>query len=197
LPAPLHPRKSKAIAMLVTLAGLALVLCGAQSDPVSDGHNLQDFIAPPGTRRIYKPSMLHADLVVGYDRRARLDSVVYALDNGSRCCRVLGFDSLWVVDYTWVYAHQGLPRRWYDAEDLLRVGDSLGIGDSSPIVLTFGTYRTGVHAGSLEQVRSEAKRLRPPTMPPALAGRLRLKLERAEGALHGGAAASSTSTGKH
>jgi hypothetical protein len=165
------------------LACLAAVLCGAQAGPVSDGHNLQDFIAPPGTRQIFKPSMLHADLATGYDRRAPLDSVVYALDNGARCCRVVGFDSLWVVDYTWVYAHQGLPKRWYDAEDLLRVGDSLGMGDSSPIVLTFGTYRIGVRAGSFEQVRSEAKRLRPRVMPPALSGRLRLKLERAQQAL--------------
>ena len=173
------------------LAGLAVVLCGAQSGPVSDGHNLQDFIAPPGTRQVYKPSMLHADYVNGYDRRAPLDSVVYALDNGARCCRVIGFDSLWVVDYTWVYPHQGLPKRWYDAEDLLRVGDSLGVADSSPVVLTFGTYRIGVHAGSFEQVRAEAKRLRPRVMPPELAGRLRLKLERAQQALDHGAAAGS------
>ena len=185
------------VAILAVLASLAAAWCGAQTGPVSDGHNLQDFIAPPGTRQIYKPSMLHADLVTGYDRRAPLDSVVYTLDNGARCCRVMGLDSTWVVDYTWVYAHQGLPKRWYDAEDLLRVGDSLGIGDSSPIVLTFGTYRIGVHAGSLEQVRSEAKRLRPPVMPPALAGRLRLKLERAEQALERGAAASSSSAAKH
>jgi len=53
--------------------------------PVSDPNNLQDFIAPPGTRQIYKPSMLHADYVTGYDRRARLDSVVYSRDNGARC----------------------------------------------------------------------------------------------------------------
>jgi len=104
---------------------------------------------------------------------------------------VIGFDSLWVVDYTWVYPHQGLPKRWYDAEDLLRVGDSLGINDSSPVVLTFGTYRIGVHAGSFEQVRSEAKRLRPRVMPQPLAGRLRLKLERAQRALDREAAGSS------
>lgn len=175
--------------MLGLLACLAAVLCGAKAAPVSDGHNLEDFIAPPGTRQIYKPSMLHADYATGYDRRARLDSVVYALDNGARCCRVLGFNNLWVVDYTWVYPHQGLPRRWYDAEDLVRVGDSLGIDDSSPVVLTFGTYRIGVHAGSFEQVRAEAKRLRPRVMPPPLVGRLRLKLERAQQALAREAAA--------
>lgn len=155
----------------------------------SDSHNLEDFIAPPGTRQIVQPSMLHADYVTGYDRRARLDSVVYALDNGARCCRVLGLDSTWVVDYTWVYPHQGMPKRWYDAEDLIRVGDSLGLGESSNVVLTFGTWRMGVHAGSLEQVRSEAKRLRPKVMPRPLAGRLRLKLERAEEAIARGAVA--------
>jgi hypothetical protein len=182
--------------MLGTLACAAVVLCSAQAAPVSDGHNLQDFIAPPGTRQIYKPEMLHADYVTGYDRRAKLDSVVYALDNGARCCRVIGFDSLWVVDYSWVYPHQGLPKRWYDAEDLLRVGDSLRIDDSTPVVLTFGTYRIGVHAGSFEQVRTEAKRLRPRTMPPELVGRLRLKLERAQKALDHGAAAGSDSARK-
>jgi hypothetical protein len=166
---------------------MAAMALGARGE--SDSHNLQDFIAPPGTHRITSPSMLHADYVTGYDRRAPLDSVVYALDNGARCCRVLGFDSLWVVDYTWVYAHQGMPKRWYDAEDLMRVGDSLGLGETSNVVLTFGTWRMGVHAGSFEQVRSEAKRLRPHVMPKPLAGRLRLKLERAEEALARGAVA--------
>lgn len=170
--------------MLGALACLAAILCGAHAAPVSDGHNLQDFIAPPGTRQIYKPSMLHADYITGYDRRAPLDSVVYALDNGARACRVLGFDSLWVVDYTWVYPHQGLPKRWYDAEDLLRVGDSLHVSDSTPVVFTFGTWRMGVHAGSYAQVRAEAKRLRPTVMPPAFVGRLELKLERAQQALN-------------
>jgi hypothetical protein len=177
----------------VCLVGL---LWGTRAVSDSENHNLQDFIAPPGTRQIYKPSMLHADLITGYDRRAPLDSVVYQLDNGARCCRVLGRDSLWVVDYTWVYAHQGLPKRWYDAEDLLRVGDSLGIADSVKIVLTFGTYRIGIHAGGLEQVRSEARRLRPRVMPPALAGRLRQKLERAEEALKREAAAGDPPTRK-
>jgi len=171
---------------MFSLGCVVTSLCGAQASPVSDGHNLQDFIAPPGTRQIYKPSMLHADYTTGYDRRMPLDSVVYALDNGARCCRVMGKDSLWVVDYTWVYPHQGLPKRWYDAEDLMRVGDSLGLGDSAPVVLTFGTYRTAIHARSFEQVRSEAKRLRPRQMPPELSGRLRLKLERAQKALDKG-----------
>jgi hypothetical protein len=135
--------------------------------------------------------MLHADLVRGYDRRAPLDTVVFALENGSRCCRVIGLDSVWVVDYTWVYPHRGMPKRWYDAEDLMRVADSLRLGDDAEIVLTFGTYRTAVHAGSFAQARSEAKRLRPKAMPPELAGRLRLKLERAQDALDRQAAAAS------
>jgi hypothetical protein len=179
------------------LACLAAILCGRAERPGFNGHDLQDFIAPPGTRQIYKPSMLHADYSTGYDRRARSTGVVYALDNGARCCRVIGFDSLWVVDYTWVYPHLGLPKRWYDAEDLLRVGDSLGVNDATPIVLTFGTYRMGVHAGSLAQVRSEAKRLRPTVMPPQFVGRLRLKLERAQQALDREAAAGSSPASKH
>ena len=185
-PGTAPPPSPRAARLLLPLALLAVTLLGvrAGSDPAD--HNLEDFIAPPGTRQSHGPSMLHADLVTGYDRRARLDSVVYALENGARCCRVLGLDSVWVVDYTWVYPHQGMPKRWYDATDLLRVGDSLGLGDSTHILLTFGTYRIGVHAGSFEQARSEARRLRPSVMPPALVGRLRLKLERAEEALKRG-----------
>jgi len=158
--------------------------------------NLQDYIAPPGTQQSLTPSMLHADLTVGYDRRAPLDTVVYALENGARCCRVTRLDSTWVVDYTWVYPHKGMPKRWYDAENLLRVGDSLRLGDDAEVVVTFGTYRIGVHAGSYEQARSEANRLRPKEMPQALAGRLRLKLERAQAALDRQAAAASGATKK-
>jgi hypothetical protein len=173
-------RAARALALLVCLAA---VLPGivARSDPAAPG--LQDFIAPPGTRQVARPALLHADLTTGYDRRAPLDTVVYALENGARCCRVPTLDSVWVVDYTWIYPHRGMPPRWYDAEDLLRVGDSLGLNDSSSVVFTFGTYRLGVHAGSFEQASAEAKRLRPAVMPPALAGRLRLKLERAREAL--------------
>jgi hypothetical protein len=189
MPPRVPPPESRAARLLVPLAFLAAFLLGARAGSDPPDYNLEDFIAPPGARQIFKPSMLHADLVTGYDRRAKLDSVVYALENGARCCRVIGLDSVWVVDYTWVYPHQGMPKRWYDAEDLLRVGDSLGLGDSSEIVLTFGTYRIGVHAGSFEQARSEAKRLRPQVMPTALAGRLRLKLERAQEALEREAAA--------
>jgi hypothetical protein len=178
-----RPSAWRAVRWLAPFVCVASLALGASAGRGPDDHNLEDFIAPPGTHRNYPPSMLHADLVTGYDRRAPLDSVVYALENGSRCCRVPSLDSVWVVDYTWVYAHRGMPKRWYDAEDLLRVGDSLGLGDTANVVLTFGTYRIGVHAGSFEQARAEAKRLRPRTMPPALVGRLRLKLERAEKAL--------------
>lgn len=171
-----------------------LLIGRARSAPPE--HNLEDFIAPPGTRTISKPSLLHADLITGYDRRAPLDSVVYALENGARCCRVLGLDSVWVVDYTWVYPHRGMPKRWYDADDLLRVGDSLGLTDTSNVVFTFGTLRIGVHAGNYEQARSEAKRLRPKTMSTALAGRLRLKLERAQEELDRKATASSGAANK-
>jgi hypothetical protein len=176
-------RGSRGARVLMMLACLAAVVVGTRAGSEPPERNLEDFIAPPGTRQVYKPSMLHADLTTGYDRRAPLDTVVYALENGARCCRVLGLDSVWVVDYTWVYPHHGMPQRWYDAEDLLRVGDSLGLGDSSNVVFTFGTYRLGVHAGSFEQTRAEAKRLRPQVMPRALAGRLRLKLDRAREAL--------------
>src|SRR5262245_33314735 len=170
---PSKIRAAGALGMLV-LGVLAALRALAGTDPE---YNLQDYIAPPGTRQSFKPAMLHADYTTGYDRRAPLDTVVFALENGARCCRVLGLDSTWVVDYTWVYPHEGMPKRWYDAEDLMRVGDSLGLGDDSEVVLTFGTYRRGVRAGSFEQARAEAKRLRPKVMPKALAGRLKLKLE--------------------
>src|SRR5437016_5465122 len=61
---------------------------------------LEDFIAESGTTA---PFMLHADLWLGLDQRARLDSIVFVLDNGARCCKVLDRDSTWAVDYTWVY----------------------------------------------------------------------------------------------
>lgn len=183
MPPRIPPSGFRGLRVLVLLAGLGVVVPGtlARSDP--SGPDLRDVTAPPGTRQVYRPSMLNADLVTGYDRRAPLDTVVYALGNGARCRRVLGLDSVWVVDYTWVYPLRGMPPRWYDAEDLLRVGDSLGLGDSLNVVFTFGTYRVGVRAGSFEQASAEAKRLRPDIMPRALAGRLRLKLERAREAL--------------
>jgi hypothetical protein len=182
--APVTPPKARATRVLWLLAVAALAALSAHAGNDSGDFNLQDYIAPPGTKQSMKTSMLHADLSKGYDRRVPLDTVVYALENGSRCCRLIGRDSAWVVDYTWVYPHRGMPKRWYDAEDLIRVGDSLRLGDDAEVVVTFGTYRLGVHAGSYEQASSEAKRLRPKTMPTALAGRLKLKLERAEKALN-------------
>ena len=172
------PRPSRAWSALVVLAGLAL---GA-APPIEAPH-LEDFIAPPGTMQPMKPFMLHADLWVGIDQRARLDTTVFVLENGARCCRVVNADSLWAVDYTWIYPHDVLPSRWYDARELLRVGDSLKIGDDAAIRFTFGTCRIAVRAKTYEQAHAEALRLWPQAMPERLKGRLRLKLERANEAL--------------
>lgn len=169
---------------LALAAGLAAPLGGAVS--AAPERTLEDFLAPPGSS-YPRPAVFQADLSEGFDRRLPLDSVVHVLDNGARACRVLRAESTWVVDYTWVYPHTVLPKRWYDAEGLLRAGDSLGLGDDARVVFTFGTYRLGVRAGSVGQVREEARRLRPAVMPRRLAGRLRLKLERAEEALKRGA----------
>lgn len=179
------PGSLRRLALLAAVAATLLVAGARAGGPE---RTLEDFTAPPGTP-LARPTMLQADYSEGYDRRLPLDTLVYALENGSRACRVLKTDSLWVVDYTWVYPHTGMPKRWYDAEDLLRVGDSLGLGDDANVVFTFGTYRLGVRAGSYEQVLEEARRLRPAVMPRPLAGRLRLKLERADSALARAAAA--------
>lgn len=143
---------------------------------------LEDFIAESGST---VPFMLHADLWQGIDQRAKLDTIVFVLDNGARCCQVLSRDSTWAVDYTWVYPHSLLPPRWYDARSLIHTGDSLRLADDADLKLTFGTLRVGVHAGSLRQATAEAYRLWPLEIPPALRGRLRLKLERAQRALDG------------
>jgi hypothetical protein len=152
--------------------------------PVPQPH-LQDFIAPPGSMQKFQPFMLHADLWVGIDQRAKLDSIVFVLDNGARCAQVMNKDSTWAVDYTWVYPHTLFPPRWYDARSLIKTGDSLQLGDDADLQLTFGTLRMGVHAGSLKQATSEAYRLWPTEMSPALRGRLKLKLDRAKRALAG------------
>jgi hypothetical protein len=131
------------------------------------------------------PFMLHADLWLGIDQRATLDTIVFVLDNGARCCKVLNRDSTWAVDYTWVYPHSLFPPRWYDARSLIRTGDSLRLADDADLKLTFGTLRVGVRAGSLKQATAEAYRLWPSEIPPALRGRLKLKLERAQKALAG------------
>ena len=129
--------------------------------------------------------MLHADYLQGLDRRARLDTIVFVLENGARCAQVMDRDSTWAVDYTWVYPHNLLPPRWYDARSLVRTGDSLKLRDDADIQLTFGTLRMGVHAASLKQATAEAYRLWPAEMPSALRGRLRLKVERAKKAIAG------------
>ena len=143
---------------------------------------LEDFIAEPGSTA---PFMLHADLWQGIDQRAKLDTIVFVLDNGARTCKVLDRDSTWAVDYTWVYPHTLLPPRWYDARSLIRTGDSLHLADDADLKLTFGTLRTAVHAGSLKQATGEAYSHWPTAMSPALQGRLRLKLDRAQKALEG------------
>ena len=152
--------------------------------PVPQPH-LEDFIAPPGSTQKLQPFMLHADLWVGIDQRAKLDSIVFVLDNGARCAQVMNKDSTWAVDYTWVYPHTLFPPRWYDAKSLIKTGDSLQLGDDADLQLTFGTLRMGVHAGSLKQATSEAYRLWPTEMSLALRGRLKLKLDRAKRALAG------------
>jgi hypothetical protein len=173
---------------LRVLATLALVLVagvGGAAPKPDESPRLVDLIEAPGTRVAFKPFMLHADLWVGLDQRARLDSIVFVLENGARCCQVMNADSTWAVDYTWIYPHNLLPSRWYDPQELFRVGDSLGLREDAELKLTFGTCRMGVHAGSLAQAHEQAIEHWPVTMPEALRGRLRLKVERAGKALRG------------
>jgi len=197
------PRRSAAL-LFVTLACLAPhAFAAATSKPASTSKppppaapsaapgapgkqpRLEDFIAPPGSAQKFQPFMLHADYWVGLDQRAKLDSIVFVLDNGARCAQVLGRDSTWAVDYTWVYPLTLFPPRWYDATSLIQTGDSLHLPDDADLQLTFGTLRVGVHAGSLKQATTEAYRLWPTEMPPQLRGRLKLKLDRAKKALAG------------
>lgn len=148
--------------------------------------HLMDFMDPPGTKQAFQPFMLHADLWTnGIDQRAKLDTVVYALENGARCCRVMNADSLWAVDYTWIYPHGVFPERWYDAKQLLATADSIRVPDDAVIQFTFGTVRIGVHASNYEQARAEALRSWPTEIPVRLAGRLKLKVDRAKRALRG------------
>jgi hypothetical protein len=146
---------------------------------------LEDFIAEPGSSHKFEEFMLHADLWLGIDQRAKLDSIVFALENGARTCQVLDRDSTWAVDYTWVYPHDRFPPRWYDARALIRTGDSLRLDDAADIRLTFGTLRVGVKARTLKQATAEAYRLWPHEIPPSLRGRLQLKVDRAKKALEG------------
>lgn len=193
---PTAPARSRAAGarrslarLLAAVACVALAIADAHAAPPAGERGteirpprLEDFIAESGSTT---PFMLHADKWIGIDQRVKLDSIVFVLDNGARCCKVLNRDSTWAVDYTWVYPHSLLPKRWYDARSLIRTGDSLKLADDADLKLTFGTLRVGVHAGSLKQATSEAYRLWPQEMPPELAGRLKLKLERAQKALSG------------
>jgi len=185
----MSPRRSL-IAVFAALACVGSLGAGTPVTPEAPPTpvpqpRLVDFIAPPGSTQKFQPFMLHADLWVGIDQRAKLDTIVFVLDNGARCAQVRNHDSTWVVDYTWVYPHTVFPPRWYDAKSLVKTGDSLKLADDADIRLTFGTMRMAVHAGSLKQATSEAYRLWPAEMPPELRGRLKLKLDRAKKALAG------------
>ncbi len=182
MPTSSLPRSIRVFAPLMLLA--ASVAAGIAGESVKQPR-LEDFIAEPGTTTSFKPFMLHADLLLGLDRRDKLDSLVFVLDNGARACKVLNRDSLWAIDYTWVYPHSQLPPRWYDARSLIHTGDSLALPDTADIKLTFGTMRIGVHAKTAARAEAEAYRLWPHEVPPALAGRLKVKLERAKKALAG------------
>mgnify|MGYP001496360828 CR=1 FL=1 len=176
-PKPATPKASAAMPAHKSVAPLVPAPATHARPP-----RLEDFIAESGSTL---PFMLHADLWQGIDQRVKLDTIVFVLDNGARCCQVLNRDSTWAVDYTWVFPHTLLPPRWYDARGLIRTGDSLRLADDADLKLTFGTLRVGVHAGSLRQATAEAYRLWPTEISPALRGRLRLKLERAQKALAG------------
>jgi hypothetical protein len=176
------PRFPSCAALVGTLACVAALAQAAPAPrPVPDTR-LEDVIAAPGTTA---PRMLHADLWQGIDQRARLDSLVFVLENGARTCKVLNRDSTWAVDYTWIYPHNVLPERWYDPRSLIRTGDSLHVGDDVALTCTFGTLRIGVHATTLAEATAEAYRQWPTTMSLPLRGRLKLKLERAKKALRG------------
>jgi hypothetical protein len=182
-------RVPAAAALLAAMFALAALASSTPATPPAPAPvpqpQLQDFIAEPGSSQKFQPFMLHADLWVGLDQRAKLDTIVFILDNGARCAQVMHKDSTWAVDYSWVYPHSSFPPRWYDAKSLIQTGDSLKLPDDADLQLTFGTMRVGVHAGSLKQATSEAYRLWPTTMPPALQGRLKLKLDRAKKAIAG------------
>src|SRR6266516_1316292 len=66
-------------------------------EPPAKQPRLVDLIAEPGSTQ---PFMLHADMWLGIDQRAKLDTIVFVLENGARCCKVLNRDSTWAVDYT-------------------------------------------------------------------------------------------------
>lgn len=177
------PRPSSFPRALRVLVPALVVVCAMAAAPNSVRQpRLEDVIAPAGSTA---PYLLYADLWQGIDRRVKLDTLVFVLENGARTCQVLDRDSTWVVDYTWIYPHTVFPERWYDPRDLLRTGDSLRVSDDADLQCTFGTLRVAVRARTLAQATSEAYRLWPAVMPTALQGRLKLKVERAKKALAG------------
>jgi hypothetical protein len=186
-------RAARVPAVLALLAASFALAAAASSAPPTPTPTpapvhqprLEDFITAPGSSQKLQPFMLQADLWLGLDQRAKLDTIVFALENGARTCQVMKMDSTWAVDYTWVYPHDRFPPRWYDARDLIRTGDSLKLDDAADIRLTFGTLRVGVRAKTLKQATAEAYRLWPHEIPPAMQGRLKLKLERAKKAMAG------------
>lgn len=171
----------RATRVLIPILLVAAAFSARAAAPVR-APRFDDVIAESGTT---SPYMLHADLWLGIDQRAKLDTLVFVLDNGARTCKVLNRDSTWAVDYTWIYTHTVLPERWYDPREMIRVGDSLRVADDAVPEFTLGTLRVGVRAGSLAQATSEAYRLWPTEIPPALRGRLNLKIERAKKARMG------------
>src|SRR5262245_9370698 len=182
----MHVRRTvHLLLVMLVVVGLGSIRAAADTSPSGKQPRLEDFIAEPGTSQKMQPFMLHADLWQGLDQRVKLDSIVFVLENGARCAQVMDKDSTWAVDYTWVYPHSLFPPRWYDAKSLVHTGDSLNLPDDADMKMTFGTLRIGVHAGSLGQATSEAYRQWPYQMPPALQGRLKLKLERAKKVLAG------------
>lgn len=187
---------------LCALFAVALVLAAGVPAPAAPlpaplpEPRLEDLMVPPGSSGPVQPFMRRADYYDGIDRRLTLDSLAYALENGSRCIRIVGRDSLWAVDYCWIYPHTGLPSHWYDLREFIQTADSLDLPPDTELTATVGTLRIGVRAGSLDQARAEARRLRPREMPAQLLGRLKLKLERARQVLpDGGGARSSDATG--
>jgi hypothetical protein len=171
-------------AMLSVLALAAAPSGGTQAaDGKAKQPRLEDWIAEPGSTQKFQPFMLHADQWFGLDQRAKLDTIVFVLENGGRLCQVLDRDSTWAADYTWVYPHNLLPPRWYDARSLFHVGDSLKLADDADLKLTFGTMRLAVKGGSLKEATAEAYRRWPTEMPVSLRGRLKLKLDRAKKAI--------------
>ena len=74
-------RVPAAAALLAATFALAALASSAPTAPTTPAPQpqLQDFIAEPGSSQKFQPFMLHADLWVGLDQRAKLDPVPSAL----------------------------------------------------------------------------------------------------------------------